>query len=44
MSWGAVAYRQHSQQRRLACILQPDHRDIHLGRPIHRAVVVSGMA
>lgn len=28
------SYRQNSQQRRLASILQTDHRDIHLGRPV----------
>jgi hypothetical protein len=28
-------HRQNSQQRRLASILQPDHGDVHLGRPAH---------
>ncbi len=33
--WGTrIAYRQNSQQRGLASILQADHRDIHLGGPI----------
>ena len=27
------AYRQHTQQRGFPCILEPDHRDIHLRRP-----------
>jgi hypothetical protein len=27
-------HRQNSQQRRLASILQPDHGDVHLGRPV----------
>jgi hypothetical protein len=35
------AYRQHSQQRGLASVLQADHRDIHLGRPVHRRQTVS---
>lgn len=30
---GTKPYRQHSQQGGLASILQPDHCDIHLGRP-----------
>ena len=30
---GKKAYRQHTQQRGFPCILEPDHRDIHLRRP-----------
>ena len=35
-------YRQYSQQRRLARILQPDHRDIHLGSPAGEKIRIRG--
>jgi hypothetical protein len=34
-------HRQNSQQRRLASILQPDHGDVHLGRPAEGRAVSS---
>lgn len=35
------AYRQNSQERSLASILQTDHRNVHLRRPVNRGFLVS---
>jgi hypothetical protein len=35
------AYRQNSQEGSLASILQTDHRNVHLRRPVNRGFLVS---
>lgn len=38
-----ASYRQNSQQRCLSCVLQADHCNIHLGRPIQQIVPISSV-
>jgi len=38
-----ASYRQNSQQRCFSCVLQTDHCNIHLGRPIQQIVPISSI-